>query len=80
MSGENFVLNAPVLIEECGAIEFKRISGNRPLDAIKNTVDEYVVAFLNSRISGRIIWGIRDTDRVVVGVKLAIPHRYAHRC
>jgi len=36
--------------------------------------DEYVVAFLNSA-GGRIYWGIRDSDRVVVGVWLQYRQR-----
>ena len=67
---EKFILNQPVLIEETRHHEFKDISqSKRPDDSIKNTADEYVVAFLNSE-GGTIYWGIRDTDRVVVGVNL----------
>jgi hypothetical protein len=69
-----FVLNAPVSIEEIRNYELKEIRGTNPVDAIKNTVDEYAVAFLNSE-GGRIFWGIRNSDRRVVGVQLSYPER-----
>ncbi len=64
-----FVLYQPVDAEETLHCEFKEVKGSNPLGAIKNKVDEYVVAFLNSE-GGSIYWGIRDGDRVVVGVNL----------
>ncbi len=64
-----FVANKPVPVEETRHYEFKEIKGGNPINTIKNTCDEYVVAFLNSG-GGRIFWGIRDTDRCVVGVWL----------
>ncbi len=69
-----FVLNEPVQIEETRHYEFKEVKGIRPVDAIKNTADEYVVAFLNSE-GGRIYWGIRNSDRTVVGVQLTLQER-----
>lgn len=68
MSAQRFALNQIVSIEETRYYEFKEIKGGNPLNTIKNTVDEYVVAFLNGE-GGRIYWGIRD-DRVVTGVRI----------
>ncbi len=69
------ILGYPVKIEETRQYEFKDISGSRrPGDSIKNTADEYVVAFLNSE-GGSIYWGVRDTDRTVVGVRLNFQER-----
>jgi DNA modification methylase len=64
-----FIFNQPVDAEETLHCEFKEVKGANPIDAIKNNADEYVVAFLNSE-GGSIYWGIRDIDRVVVGVNL----------
>lgn len=64
-----FVLNQPVNLEETRHSEFKEIKGGNPVDTIKNSADEYAVAFLN-REGGSIYWGIRNNDRVVVGVSL----------
>ena len=61
-------------IEERRYAEFKEITGRNPVDSIKNTADEYAVAFLNKE-GGSIFWGIRDTDRVVVGVHLTYQQR-----
>jgi hypothetical protein len=65
----SFVLDQPVKIEERRYVEFKEIKGQNPVDSIKNTADEYAVALLNKE-GGSIFWGVRDTDRVVVGVHL----------
>ena len=70
-----FVLNQPVQMEESLQCEFKEVKGGKPVKTIKNTVDEYVVAYLNSRVSGNILWGIRDSDRFVVGVNLNYQER-----
>ena len=53
--------------------ELKEVKGANPVASIKNTVDEYAVAFLNAGIpqEGRILWGIRDADRRIVGVRLS---------
>jgi predicted HTH transcriptional regulator len=69
-----FVLGQPLPIEETRHLEFKEVKGTNPVNPIRNLTDEYVVAFLNSE-GGRIYWGIRDSDRVVVGVRL----NYAQR-
>jgi predicted HTH transcriptional regulator len=66
---QEFILNHRVAIEETSHFEFKEIkSGAGAVDIIVNTSDEYAVAFLNSE-GGRIYWGIRDKDRMVVGVQ-----------
>src|SRR5262245_7542745 len=48
MDNYRFVIARPAEVEETRYCEFKEIKGGRPLDTIKNTCDEYVVAFLNS--------------------------------
>jgi predicted HTH transcriptional regulator len=55
-------------LEETRYCEFKEVTSDDPIPAIKRTIEEYVVAFLNSD-GGRILWGIRDADRVVTGVR-----------
>jgi hypothetical protein len=69
-----FVLNVAVPFEEDRRYEFKETTSARPANVIKNAADEYAVAFLNSE-GGRIFWGIRDSDRAVVGVKLTSTER-----
>jgi hypothetical protein len=61
--GENIPL------DESRGVEFKEIRGNNPVSAIVNAADEYAVAFLNAE-GGRILWGVRDSDRLIVGVPL----------
>jgi len=69
-----FVRNEAVPFEEDRRYKFKEITSARPTNPIKNAADEYAVAFLNSE-GGRIFWGIRDSGRVVVGVKLSAAER-----
>jgi Putative DNA-binding domain len=69
-----FLFNTAVPFEEDRRYEFKEITSARPANVIKHLADEYAVAFLNSE-GGRIFWGIRDSDRVVVGVKLTSSER-----
>ena len=64
-----FVQDQPIPFEETRLYEFKEVKGKNPATSITNTADEYAVAFLNSE-SGRIFWGIRDSDRITVGVTL----------
>ena len=64
-----FIQYQPVPFEETRFYEFKEIRGGNPVDSITNTADEYAVAFLNLE-GGRIFWGIRDSDRITVGVLL----------
>lgn len=63
-----------VPFEETRRCEFKEVKGQNPVDAIKNAADEYVVAFLNCD-GGHILWGIRDADGIVVGVRLTNEQR-----
>ncbi|MDE0635984.1 MAG: putative DNA binding domain-containing protein [Candidatus Poribacteria bacterium] len=58
-----------VPFEETRLYEFKEVRGRNPAGSIANTSDEYTVAFLNSA-GGRIFWGIRDSDRITVGITL----------
>ena len=74
MEDYRFVIDRPAEVEETRYYEFKEIKGGRPLDTIKNSCDEYVVAFLNSS-GGRIFWGVRDSDRIPVGVSLSFAQR-----
>ena len=66
-----FVLDQPIAFEETLFYEFKTIkeNSNNPVSPITNTADEYAVAFLNGR-GGRVFWGIRNSDRITVGVPL----------
>ncbi len=73
-----FVLGQPVPLEETRHVEFKELSGKSPADSIKNTADEYAVAYLN-REGGKIYWGVRNSDRAAVGVKLDYAQRDAVR-
>jgi len=63
------VLNQAVRLEEDGATEFKEVTSHNPVSTITDTAEDYAVAFLNAT-GGRILWGIRDKDRCVVGVTL----------
>jgi len=67
-----FILGRPVDVEEDRHCEFKEVKGKNPVSSIKSLADQYVVAFLNleERNLGSIYWGVRDGDRVVVGVEL----------
>ncbi|HYT44255.1 MAG TPA: DNA methyltransferase, partial [Methylomirabilota bacterium] len=70
-----FVLNQPISIEETRHNEFKEIeSTTNPINRIIEQVDEYATAFLNSE-GGQILWGIRDRDRTVSGVRLNYEQR-----
>ena len=64
-----FVQDQPVPFEETRFYEFKEVKGKNPTGSITNTADEYAVAFLNSE-GGRVFWGVRDGDRITVGVTL----------
>ena len=64
-----FIQNQPVPFEETCLYEFKEIKVENVGRSIADTSDIYAVAFLN-RKGGRIFWGIRDSDRITVGVKL----------
>jgi mRNA-degrading endonuclease toxin of MazEF toxin-antitoxin module len=44
-------------LEEIREYEFKEVHSPKPVDVIKNTADEYAVAFLNST-GGRIVWAM----------------------
>ena len=65
----HFVQGQPVPFEETLFYEFKEIKGGKPARSITNDSNEYAVAFLN-REGGRIFWGVRDSDRVTIGVTL----------
>ncbi len=65
----SFVLNQYVPFEEDLNTEFKEIISKNPARTIVDTVEDYIVSFLNGQ-GGRILWGIRDKDRSVVGVSL----------
>jgi len=65
-----FVLGSRAEFEETRRLELKEVRGHDPVGAIANASDEYTVSFLNSE-GGTIFWGIRDSDRTVVGVPLS---------
>lgn len=64
-----FFKDQPVSFEETRLYEFKEVSSKNPVSSIENTADEYAVSFLN-REGGRLFWGVRDNDRITVGVTL----------
>ena len=64
-----FVHEQPIPFEETRFYEFKEIKVANAVRSITDTSDIYAVAFLN-REGGRIFWGIRDNDRITVGVAL----------
>jgi hypothetical protein len=69
-----FYVNQPIPIEETRHYEFKEVTSKNPVSAIVNASDEYAVAFRNSG-GGRIFWGVRNADRVAVGVQLDYEQR-----
>ena len=69
-----FVLGHAVAFEESRTVEFKEVKASGVVKTIANLADEYAVAFLNSE-GGSVFWGIRDKDRVVVGVHLSSQQR-----
>ncbi len=64
-----FVLDEPLPIEETRHYEFKEVKAQNPARSIQDVAERYAIAFLNSE-GGRIFWGVRDSDRKVVGVRL----------
>jgi len=64
-----FVLGAFVSVDETRLLELKEVKGPNAIRAIVDVADEYAVAFLNSE-GGRVLWGIRDADKMIVGVEL----------
>ena len=64
-----FIQGQPVPFEETRFYEFKEVKGENPVRSIVKTAEEYTVAFLNHE-GGRIFWGIRDGDRITIGVIL----------
>jgi hypothetical protein len=69
MGKPSFILGQPVAFEETLHVEFKEVEGDNPRNTIKATADQYAVAFLN-REGGQIFWGIRNSDRVPVGISV----------
>jgi len=65
-----FTLEKPTELRESLTCEFKEVKGQGPRQAIGGVVDEYVVAYLNEG-GGSIYWGIRNGDRMVLGVKVS---------
>lgn len=64
-----FIQEQPAPFRETRFYEFKEIKVGNTTRSIADTSDIYAVAFLN-REGGRIFWGVRDSDRITVGVKL----------
>lgn len=64
-----FSLGETLLLEETRHLELKEVKSTNAVRAIVDVADEYAVAFLNSE-GGRVLWGIRDADKTVVGVEL----------
>ena len=51
-------------LKENEVTEFKEIKGKSPIRSIKNTIHEYLVAFLNGQ-GGQIIWGVSDSRKIM---------------
>ena len=65
-----FIREQPVPFEETRSYEFKEIAGGNAIRSISDTSDIYAVAFLNDKKGGRIFWGIKNKDRITIGVPL----------
>jgi CheY-like chemotaxis protein len=59
----------PIAVEENVTYELKTVRGANPVSTITNQADEYAVAFLNSE-GGTVLWGVQDSDHIVIGVHL----------
>ena len=70
-----FIREQPVPFEETRSYEFKEIAGGNAIRSISDTSDIYAVAFLNYKKGGRIFWGIRNKDRITIGVPLSEQQR-----
>ncbi|ENM5907571.1 putative DNA binding domain-containing protein [Vibrio mimicus] len=70
-------LGAELKKDENLETEYKEVKGNNAVNSIKDIADQYIVAFLNSPQlkQGRILWGVTDTNREVVGVSLNYSQR-----
>jgi len=69
-----FIANKPVPIHETRHYEFKECRSSDAVKTIPATTEAYVAGFLNCE-GGRIYWGVRNTDRAVVGVTLSSQQR-----
>ncbi|WP_395741164.1 DNA methyltransferase [Prosthecobacter sp.] len=70
----SFVRGQPLEIEETRTYEFKEVRPDSKLSDIADVAEKYAVAFLNSE-GGRIFWGVRGSDRIVLGTKLTFDAR-----
>lgn len=61
--------NEAVVFDEGRYSEFKEVKGTNPADSIKNTADEYVMAFLDGA-GGSIYWGICNDDSPTLSVRI----------
>jgi DNA modification methylase len=59
--------------EEVIHYEFKAVTSRSPARTIRDTIERYIVCFLNAE-GGYVYWGIRDS-REIVGVPLSYRHR-----
>lgn len=67
-----FMLGQRYPSQENRICEVKEVKGHNAVSSIKGVVDQYVVAYLNSAepLDGRILWGVTNDTRTVVGVSL----------
>lgn len=70
-----FIRNTQMWDEERMQCEFKEVKAANPVKAIENQIDEYVVAYLNADLVGSVYFGIRNEDRMIVGVHLVARQR-----
>jgi len=74
---KKFVLGKSMQVEENRNYEFKEVKGNNAVRSIVDVVDQYAVAYLNEGTisTGIIYWGVRNDDRVIIGVRLNYSER-----
>lgn len=69
-----FILGQVFDPEEDLHYEFKEVKSQSPARTIKNALERYIVCFLNAE-GGFVYWGIRDSDREILGVNLSYEQR-----
>lgn len=74
MDAQTYRLGDVLAVDETRVLELKEIAGGNPVRTIADTAPRYTVAFLNTD-GGRILWGVQDEARRIVGVRLNASQR-----
>lgn len=74
MLRDSYCLGEVLDLDETRTLEFKEVSGHNHVRTIVDTAPAYAVAFLNSD-GGKILWGVNDERREVVGIPLSLSQR-----